>query len=96
VNIHLHIERLILDGLPLDAHQAGQVQQAVEAELTRLFATAGPAPGLQSGWAMPAMRAGGIELRGGEVPHQLGTRIAQSLHQGLQSGPNQYSQGGKP
>ena len=36
-NIHLHIERLILDGLPIERAQGPHVQAAVEAELSRLL-----------------------------------------------------------
>ena len=36
-NIHLHIERLILDGLPIECAQGPHVQAAVEAELARLL-----------------------------------------------------------
>ena len=37
MNINLHIERLILDGLPITRQQGPHVQAAVEAELTRLL-----------------------------------------------------------
>ena len=41
MNINLHIERLILDGLPIEPRQRAQVQAAVEAELARLLRPAG-------------------------------------------------------
>ena len=41
MNIRLHIERLILDGLPVNSVQSPQVKAAVEAELTRLLTADG-------------------------------------------------------
>ena len=37
MNIELHIEHLILEGLPLSRNQGLDVQQALEIELTRLL-----------------------------------------------------------
>ena len=39
MNINLHIERLMLDGLSIASGEAALVQMAVEAELGRLLAT---------------------------------------------------------
>ena len=52
----LHIERVVLDGLPFDAAQARHLQLALERELARLCAepAAGAAP---RGFAAPALRA---------------------------------------
>lgn len=37
--IHLHIDRLVLDGLPAEPSQSSLVTAAFEAEVTRLFAS---------------------------------------------------------
>ena len=37
-SVNLHIERLVLEGLPLGAHEGPLVQAAIEVELGRLFA----------------------------------------------------------
>ena len=49
-NIHLHIERLILDGLPIERAQGPHVQAAVEAELARLLTE----NGLDATWEQEA------------------------------------------
>lgn len=38
-DVHIHIERLIVDGPPLDSHGLAQFQAALEAKLTRTLAT---------------------------------------------------------
>jgi hypothetical protein len=83
MNINLHIERLILDGLPMERHQAPSVQAAVEAELTRLLSENGLAADLQSGGTIPSIRANGIQSTAGSTPRQIGTQVAQSVYSGI-------------
>ncbi len=82
-DIHLHIERLILDGLPIERAQGPHVQAAVEAELSRLLTENGLAPDLQAGGAMPNVRANAIQLTTVSNPTQVGTQIAQSVYGGI-------------
>ena len=86
-DIHLHIERLILDGLPITRQQGPQVQAAVEAELTRLLTENGLAPELQSGGALPRLNANTIQLTPGGSPAQIGQQIAQSVYSGMGNSP---------
>ena len=83
MNIHLHIERLILDGLPLESSHAPHVQLAVEAELSRLLAEQGLAAHLRAGGAVPGIRATGIQITEGSQPAAIGTQIAQSVYSGI-------------
>lgn len=82
-NIHLHIERLILDGLPIERAQGSQVQAAVEAELARLLAENGLESSLAVGGAVPQVRAGAMQLSAGGSPADMGTQIARSVYGGL-------------
>ena len=82
-DIHLYIERLILEGLPVERAKAVQVQMAVEAELTRLFAENGLAANFQAGGAVPSIRAAEIQLAPDSSPAQMGTQIAQSIYSGI-------------
>ena len=86
-DIHLHIERLILDGLPIEHGQGPLVRAAVEAELARLLAEDGLASQLQSGGALPGLKASAIQLTPGGSPAQLGQQIAQSVYGGLGNTP---------
>jgi hypothetical protein len=83
MNINLHIERLILDGLPLDRGDGGSLRIAMETELTRLFTQRGGAPSWQTGTALPSMRADAIQLTSQHSPAQLGRQIAASVHNGI-------------
>jgi hypothetical protein len=83
MNIHVHIEHLVLDGLPVAPGQGHLVRGAVEAELTHLLADGGLAPGLTSGGAWSSVSGGSIVLGGGDRPDHLGRQIAQAVHGGL-------------
>jgi len=83
MKINLHIERLVLEGLPVTAGQAPLVQSAVQQELTKLFGFSGIAPQLMFGDAMPYARGGAMRFGGEASPRQLGTQIAESVHEGL-------------
>ncbi len=82
-NIHLHIERLILDGLPIERAQAPQIQAAVEAELARLLTENGLGADWQTGGAVPSVNANAIQLAQGSSPAQMGAQIAQSVYSGI-------------
>jgi len=80
--IKVHIERLVLDGLPVILAQGPLVQSAVEAELGRLLSEGGLGPELASGGAVPSVRADGINSAG-KSPAQIGRQIARSVYGGM-------------
>jgi hypothetical protein len=83
MNINLHIERLILDGLPIAPTQSALVQAAVEAELSRLLTAGGLHVSLQSGVALPSVRADALQLSADSNPKQIGQQIAQAVYGGI-------------
>jgi hypothetical protein len=83
MNINLHIERLVLDGLPIEARQSALVKEAVEAELTRLLQANGLSAGLQSGGAVPNLSAESIQLSTDKNPTRMGQQIAQAVYGGI-------------
>jgi hypothetical protein len=83
MNINLHIERLILDGLPIEGLQGPLVQAAVEAELSRLLSARGLHASLQSGIAVPSVRADAVSLNAGNNPKQIGQQIARAVYGGI-------------
>jgi hypothetical protein len=83
MNIHLHIDRLILDGLPLDYADRATLATAVENELALLLNGGGLATDLTSGATLASLRGASIQLRGGESANQLGTQIAQAVYGGI-------------
>jgi len=96
VNIELHIERLVLDGLQVASRDRAQLQAAVEAELTRLLAAGGLRSELLSGGAMRSLGGGEIQVTYNMTPLHLGNRIAQAVHGGVgaETTPNAPSRRG--
>jgi hypothetical protein len=83
MNVNLHIERLILDGLPIEGRDGRSLQLAIEGELTRLLTQSGGTPSLQPGTALPSVRADSIQLPAQSSPAELGRQIAGSVHSGM-------------
>jgi hypothetical protein len=80
MNINLHIERLVLDGLPVEAKDSAMLRAAIEAELTRLLTENGLSSGLQTGGVLPRLQANAIQLGTGGTPPQLGRQIARTVY----------------
>lgn len=79
----MHIDKLVLDGLPVDRTSGPAVKAAVEVELTRLLSRGGLAPELASGIAVPALRGGNIDVPGKVEPSRLGRQIAGAVYRGI-------------
>jgi hypothetical protein len=79
MNVNLHIERLVLEGFPLDGRDAALVQAAVRVELTRLFAQNEAGPASLASAAVPRLQAAPMRVSGAETPQRLGAAIAQSV-----------------
>ncbi|MDB5034126.1 MAG: hypothetical protein JWQ98_1367 [Chlorobi bacterium] len=82
MNITIHIERLILDGIDINHADRPALQAAIETELARLMADGG-IEGLRSGGATPVLRAPAIDLVRGSTPARMGEQIAGAVHGGL-------------
>lgn len=82
-NITLHIERLILEGIPLAYSHKTVVQGVVEGELARLLTGDGLAGELQSGGALRSVVGGDMQLSSDGNPHTLGRQIAHAVYQGI-------------
>lgn len=83
MRIRLHIEHLVLDGLPVTAAQGAQVKAALETELGRLLSAHGVAREFQSGAALPSVNAAAMQAPRGAAPGALGTQIARSIFSGV-------------
>ncbi len=82
MNIKLHIDRLVLDGLDFSPDQQQVLQTSVVNELTRLLSEGGVAPHLSGGIALARLSAGDIQVADSR-PAQLGRQIAQSVYGGI-------------
>jgi hypothetical protein len=85
MNLNLHIERLVLDGLSVANHEAALVQTAVEAELGRLLANESFAPVQSSAHA--GVGGAKIHLPPGITARELGLEIGRSLFASLAQVP---------
>lgn len=85
MNIDLHIERLLLDGLSADALDGDAVRAALGAELTRLLQQA-PSPPAQS-TALPFVRAAMPASAGRGPAASIGAGVAQALYGVTHGGP---------
>jgi hypothetical protein len=78
MKIHVQIERLVLDGLPMTAAEAARVRRAIEVEMSGLLSRRNLRGFTAS--AVPVASAAPLQLTNHETPAALGTRIARSLH----------------
>lgn len=85
INIQLHIDRLVLDGLHLSLRERQQLQSSIESELGRLLSERGLHNGLTQSLAIPKLTATSIQLDTGT--QQLGQQIAASVYGGIGHGP---------
>jgi hypothetical protein len=80
MNVRLHIDRLVLDGVAVRAGDRARLQAAVEAELTRLVQGGGIAPELARGGGLPSLAAPQITVAPRATAAQLGTSIAGAVY----------------
>jgi hypothetical protein len=80
VNIKVHIERLVLEGLPVTAHDGARVQCAVGKELARLIAEGGLSDELCSDGAVPEIRATPFAFAKQSHPTRVARQIARSIY----------------
>ncbi len=83
MNVRLHIERLILDGISLLPGEGPVLQAAMESELQRLLGSGGISDALQSGGALYTVRTDGIQWVNDGGPTRLGKQIADAVYGGL-------------
>lgn len=83
MKIELHIDRLLLDGLPFAQREAALVKAAVELELGRLMAAGQIDASLASAAAIPMLRGGSIAAPRNAEPGRTGTQIAAAVYAGF-------------
>ncbi|WP_020565624.1 hypothetical protein [Methylosarcina fibrata] len=83
MNINLHIERLVLDGVNIEPRQRPLLQEALQVELSRLLTSGGLSRDFAGGLAVPRISAPNIPLVANIHPAQLGQQIARSIYEGI-------------
>ncbi|WP_263352930.1 hypothetical protein [Acidicapsa acidisoli] len=83
MNVKLHIDRLVLEGIQLPGSQGAAVKAAVEAELGRLIKANGVSQEFRQGQVVQRVRAGAFQPARNSTPRMLGTQIAKSVYGGI-------------
>jgi hypothetical protein len=81
MSIALHIERLIVDGLPLTPAQARALRAGIETHLAQMLEAAPLTTA--AGYALPALSATPIVWSGAATAHDGARQVAASLHAAL-------------
>ena len=71
MNINLHIERLVLDGIAVEPHQRAVLKAAVESELGRLLVSNEISSGVQSNKNSRTVSGGLIFIESNTEPSQV-------------------------
>jgi hypothetical protein len=82
MDINLHIERLVLDGVDIASGQNDLLQVSVTNELSQLFDSRGLSSQLTAGVAVKQLSTNSIHLDNTQ-PIDLGRQIAQSIYGGI-------------
>jgi hypothetical protein len=83
-DVHITIDRLVLEGIDLPPTARPRLAAAVSAELGRLLAEGGLSSDLSIGGARRAVHGGAVELgEGATDPVALATQIAGAIYGGL-------------
>jgi hypothetical protein len=83
MNIALHMERLVLDGVVITPAQRALLQTALEGELALLLGEGGLPPALAQGAQPASIGAAPIAFAPGGDPVRLGQQIARSVYGAL-------------
>ena len=85
MNVSIHIDRLILDGVDVPHYHHPRLQASVTAELTRLLADGSLQSGIISSREMASVLGSDIQMPGDSYPELIGQQIARAVYGGLNS-----------
>lgn len=83
MNINLHIEQLVLDGIAVEPYHQADLKAAVVSELSRLLVSNGINSAVQSSNRVRATQDGLIAFGMHPEAFVLGQQIAQSVYGGI-------------
>lgn len=87
MKLNVHIERLVLDGWPLEPAQAAQMEAALAAQLALQLGRGPPPAWLRQGAALPALRGAPVRIDAAGGAPLLGAQIATAVQGSLARGP---------
>jgi hypothetical protein len=77
MSVHVHIERLVIDGLPVTSLDAPAVQGAIERQAAEVIAARGLSPDLFGGATAP--RTESMRFAATDTPRAVGKGIADAV-----------------
>jgi hypothetical protein len=80
-SVELHIEELVLDGFSPGDHYG--INEAVESELSRMFAEQGIPQLMEQSGEIERLQAGMSELEKGSRDDAIGVQVARAVYGGL-------------
>lgn len=83
IDVDIHVERLVIDGIALTTEERPQLKTAIERELQALYVGRRPGPALRVSRMVASVPAPSIDSSDSNA-RQLGKRIARSVHEGIE------------
>ena len=83
MNINLHIERLVLDGIAVDPHKIADLKASVEAELSQLLISQGIGSAMQSNYNCKSVRGVSFSMENISASLELGHQIGSAVYKGV-------------
>ena len=83
MNINLHIDRLVLDGVSVAPHQRADLKAAVEVALRQQLANQGIGSAMQMNSHHRLVSGGSISVENSHKPVSLGQQIGNAVYGGI-------------
>jgi hypothetical protein len=85
VKIHVHIDRIVLDGLAESWKDAGTVRLAIQRELATLLAAPGASAASWKGANLARVQAAPVQLASSPAPRTVGRSLAHAIGGAIRS-----------
>ena len=83
MNLNLHIERLVIDGIGIDPRQVDNLKSAVQSVLARRLQIHGLGSAMQPHRKQQPVNGGSISISNNPEPERLGQQIGDAVFRGL-------------
>jgi len=83
MSVHLHIDRLVLDGIDLGVHDQAVLRDAAATELATLLRGRALPDAIGGGMSVPTVRGADISVTRDASAEQIGAAIARSVYGGI-------------
>lgn len=83
MNINVHIDRLILDGIDVEPSQKKELKVAVETELSQQLVNLGIGSTMQSNNNHQSVEGGSFSIENVRRPTRLGQQIGNAVYKGV-------------